>query len=70
MKIGDVVTIKEQGRSWDLDFYGFGVITMMDEGDYDDAAGGDSVAWKSLRVQWSDDFLWHDPADLALVSES
>jgi hypothetical protein len=48
-------------------YYGIGVITMMDEGNYDDADG--TEAWKSFRVQWNDDFTWHSPEELELISE-
>jgi hypothetical protein len=67
VKPGDLVLLKEEWQTLGV-YYGPGVITMMDEGNYDDADG--TEAWKSFRVQWNDDFLWHDPSELELISES
>ena len=67
MKVGDLVLLKTEYQTFDV-YYGIGVITMMDEGNYDDADGND--AWKSFRVQWNDDWYWHDINELELISES
>ena len=67
MKVGDLVLLKKEWQTIGI-YYGLGVITMIDEGNYDDADG--TEAWKSFRVQWNDDFLWHDPSELELISES
>jgi len=68
MKVGDLVLLKTEYQTFDV-YYGIGVITMMDEGE-----GGEdlprSEAWKSFRVQWNDDWYWHDINELELVSES
>jgi len=66
MKVGDLVMIRDEWRTLGI-YYGIGVITMMDEGNYDDADGRE--AWKSFRVQWNDDFTWHSPEELELISE-
>ena len=66
MKVGDLVLLKEDWQITGV-YYGIGVITMMDEGNYDD---GSRDAWKSFRVHWNTDFSWHDPAHLELVNES
>lgn len=66
MKVGDLVMIRDDWRTLGI-YYGIGVITMMDEGNYDDADG--TEAWKSFRVQWNDDFTWHSPEELELISE-
>jgi hypothetical protein len=67
VKVGDLVLLKAEYKTLGI-YYGPGVITMMDEGNYDDADGNE--AWKSFRVQWNDDFLWHDPDQLELISEN
>jgi len=68
MKVGDIALLKE---NWQVSgvYYGPGVITMMDEGTYIDG-DCETEPWKSFRVQWNDDFLWHDPEELELISES
>ena len=67
MKVGDLVMIRDEWRTLGI-YYGLGVITMMDESNYDDGEG--PVAWKSFRVQWNDDFTWHSPDELRLVYEA
>ena len=67
MKVGDIVLLKEEYRIGGV-YYGPGVITMMDEGTYDDPAWG-AGDWKSFRVQWNDDFSWHEPRQLEIISE-
>ena len=62
MKPGDLVLLKEEWRTLGI-YYGPGVITILDKGL---SAGG---SWKSFRVQWNDDFTWHDPDELELVNE-
>ena len=66
MKVGDLVMIRDEWRTLGI-YYGLGVITMMDEGNADDGTG--PVPWKSFRVQWNDDFTWHTPEELMLISE-
>ena len=63
MKVGDIVTLKEEWRIGGV-YYGPGVITMIDEGTIS------SDQWKSFRVQWNDDWSWHDPEHLEIISES
>jgi len=67
MKVGDIVLLKRNWRTTGV-YYGPGVITMMDEGNY--AEAGFDEAWKSFRVQWNDDWSWHDPEQLEVISES
>ena len=66
MKVGDIVLLKE---NWQITgvYYGPGVITMMDEGIYRSVDGNES--WKSFRVQWNDDWSWHDPEHLEVISD-
>jgi len=64
MKVGDLVTLKENYQTLGLNF-GIGVITMTDEGQE-----GPSGPWKSFRVQWAEDWFWHDKDELVLVNES
>jgi len=65
VKVGDLVTLKVEWQTIDV-YYGIGVITLLDEDPGMDGHG----RWKSFRVQWNDDFSWHDPSELDLVSES
>ena len=67
MQPGDLVTLKIEYQTVGI-YYGLGVITLVDEGNYDDGEG--PVAWKSFRVQWNDDWSWHDPKHLELVNKS
>jgi len=71
MKVGDLVLLKTEYQTFDV-YYGIGVITMMDEGNYNDTESSQlgETAWKSFRVQWDDDWYWHDINELELVSES
>jgi hypothetical protein len=68
VKPGDLVLLKEEWQTLGI-YYGPGVITMIDEG-----KGGDDLLrdqpWKSFRVQWSDDWSWHDPDELEVISET
>ena len=59
MKVGDIVTLKEEWQVFDI-YYGLGVITLIEVGE----------DWTSYRVQWNDDFLFHQKEHLELVSES
>ena len=63
MQVGDIVTLKPE---WQIKgvYYGFGVITSITEGE--DFEG----TWKTLRVQWNNDFSYHTEGQLELVSES
>ena len=63
MKVGDIVSIKDEWRIFEF-YYGLGVITLVEEGS--NATG----TWKTYRVQWSSDFLFHSEEQLELVSES
>jgi len=63
MKVGDIVLLRENWR-WTGVYYGPGVITFIEEG-----ANGIG-AWKSYRVQWNDDFSFHEEEQLELISES
>tara|TARA_Y100000310_G_C20517152_1_gene731749 strand:+ start:698 stop:910 length:213 start_codon:yes stop_codon:yes gene_type:complete len=67
VKVGDIVLLKE---NWQITgvYYGPGVITMMDEGNYEEAGDAD-LAWKAFRVQWNDDWSWHDPEHLEVISD-
>ena len=67
MKVGDLVTLRDEWRTLGI-YYGIGVITMMDEGTYIDG-DCETEPWKSFRVQWNDDFTWHSPEELMLISE-
>ena len=68
MKPGDLVLLKAEYQTFDV-YYGIGVITMMDEGTYIDG-DCETEPWKSFRVQWNDDWYWHDIDELELISES
>ena len=68
MKVGDLVLLKTEYQTFDV-YYGIGVITMMDEGTYIDG-DCETEPWKSFRVQWSDDWYWHDINELELINES
>ena len=59
VKVGDIVTLKEEWQVFDI-YYGLGVITLIEVGE----------DWTSYRVQWNDDFLFHQKEHLELVSES
>ncbi len=63
MKVGDIVTLKEEWRILGV-YYGLGVITFVEQG------VNDIGAWKSYRVQWNDDFSFHEEGHLEIVSES
>ncbi len=63
MQVGDIVSIKDEWRIFEF-YYGLGVITLIEEGN--DATG----PWKTYRVQWNDDFLFHSEDQLELISES
>ena len=70
MKVGDIVLLREAYHIVGV-YYGPGVITMMDEGNYADPDDESlDEAWKSFRVQWSDDWSWHNPEHLEVISES
>jgi len=68
VKVGDIVLLKEIWQIIGV-YYGPGVITMVDQGE-----GGEdmprSEAWKSFRVQWNDDFSFHEEEHLELISET
>ncbi len=59
MKVGDIVQLKEDWQIKDV-YYGLGVITSICEEEY----------WTSYRVQWNDDFSFHEKEHLELISES
>ena len=59
VEVGDIVTLKEEWQVFDI-YYGLGVITLIEVGE----------DWTSYRVQWNDDFLFHQKEHLELVSES
>ena len=63
MKIGDIVLLKDDWQIKDV-YYGPGVITFIEQG------VNDLGAWKSYRVQWNDDFSFHEEDQLELISES
>ena len=63
MQVGDLVSLKEEWRIGYV-YYGPGVIILIDEGAT--AVG----AWKSYKVQWNDDFSFHEEEELELISES
>lgn len=63
MKVGDVVAIKDEWRIFEF-YYGLGVITLIDE-----EVDGRAV-WKTYRVQWNEDFLFHTEDQLELISEA
>ena len=63
MKVGDIVALKEDWRIKDV-YYGLGVITFIEQG------VNDLHAWKSYKVQWNDDFSFHEEEQLELISES
>jgi len=63
MKVGDIVLLKEDYRISGV-YYGPGVITFIEQG------VNDLHAWKSYRVQWNDDFSFHEENHLELISES
>ena len=59
MQVGDIVTLKEEWQIFDI-YYGPGVITLIEEGE----------DWTSYKVQWNDDFLFHQKEHLELISET
>tara|TARA_R110002110_G_scaffold187523_3_gene395096 strand:+ start:95 stop:289 length:195 start_codon:yes stop_codon:yes gene_type:complete len=63
VKVGDIVALKEDWRIKDV-YYGLGVITFIEQG------VNDLHAWKSYKVQWNDDFSFHEEEQLELISES
>ena len=63
MNVGDIVALKEDWRIKDV-YYGLGVITFIEQG------VNDLHAWKSYKVQWNDDFSFHEEEQLELISES
>jgi len=63
MKVGDIVALKEDWRIKDV-YYGLGVITFIEQG------VDDLHAWKTYKVQWNDDFSFHEEGHLELISES
>jgi hypothetical protein len=63
VKVGDVVAIKDEWRIFEF-YYGLGVITLIDE-----EVDGRAV-WKTCRVQWNEDFLFHTEDQLELISEA
>ena len=63
MKVGDIVLLKEDYRISGV-YYGPGVITFIEQG------ANNLQAWKSYRVQWNDDFSFHEEDQLELISES
>lgn len=63
MKVGDIVALKEDWKILGI-YYGLGVITFIEEGQ------NDLGAWKAYRVQWNDDFSFHEADQLELISES
>ena len=62
MKVGDIVSIKEEWATIGF-YYGLGVVTMIEEGD------SDGEHWESFRVQWNQDWFWHTKEQLELISE-
>ena len=63
MKVGELVTLKPEYQIKGA-YYGLGVIISITEGK--DSEG----CWKSMKVQWNDDFSFHPKEQLELVSES
>lgn len=63
VKVGDIVLIKDDWRIKDV-YYGPGVITFIEQG------VNDLGAWKTYKVQWNDDFSFHEEDHLELISES
>ena len=63
MKVGDIVLLKEDYRISGV-YYGPGVITFIEQG------ANNLHAWNSYRVQWNDDFSFHEEDQLELISES
>ena len=63
MKVGDIVALKKEWQTIGV-YYGLGVITFIEQG------VNDLHAWKSYRVQWNDDFSFHEEDHLELISES
>ena len=63
MKVGDLVTLKKDWRIGYV-YYGPGVITFIEEG------ANLLGSWKSYKVQWNDDFSFHEEEQLELISES
>lgn len=63
MKVGDIVALKEEWKILGV-YYGLGVITFIEEG-----VNGVG-AWKAYKVQWNDDFSFHEEDQLELISES
>jgi len=72
VKVGDLVTIRDEWRTLGI-YYGIGVITMMDDVNatytFEDDTDAPIVGCKSFRVQWNDDFTWHTPEELELISK-
>jgi len=63
VKVGDIVALKEDWKILGV-YYGLGVITFIEQG------ANDLGAWKSYKVQWNDDFSFHEEEHLELISES
>ena len=63
MEVGDLVLLRE---NWQIKhvYYGPGVITFVEQG------ADESGAWKSFRVQWNDNFSFHEEEHLVLINES
>ena len=63
MEVGDLVLLRED---WQIKhvYYGLGVITFVEQG------ADESGAWKSFRVQWNDNFSFHEEEHLVLINES
>ncbi len=61
MKVGDIVTLKEDWRVKDI-YYGFGVIISIV--DYPEEG------FTSHKVQWVGDFSFHATEELELLSEA
>ena len=63
MQVGDLVSLKEEWRIGYV-YYGPGVIIFIDEG------ANDLGSWKTYKVQWNDDFSFHEEEQLELINAS
>ena len=61
MKIGDLVSLRPEYQTEDEFYYGFGVITLIED-------SGPSGVW--MCVQWNREDIWHRPGDLKIESEA
>jgi hypothetical protein len=62
VKVGDIVLLKEIWQIIGV-YYGPGVITFVEQG------ADESGAWKYFRVQWNNNFSFHEEEHLELISE-